>query len=237
MRLVHCIATLVLLCSRFTSAQEVSYLDLSTISQRTELRYPPAPAIKCNASGPCVGGGSGGGSVGDGAPDIRDPHALGIYLLSIHPGDINSREDIEVEFKVLNTGFASIELPVSPHLSDLQPSDASLPFTYSSLALAIRVEGEHPDCVPCVGYVQLYGLSHAKHSTVVLRPGEWIRVKARIALQPRPTGAAQIRGYFWLRTNTFSPHAGGGFISSNNLYPNATPTPAIDVRFLSPSGN
>lgn len=162
---------------------------------------------------------------------------LGIYLLGIHPRDIDPREDIEVEFKVLNTGLASIELPISPHLSDLQPSDASLPFTYSSLALVIRVEGEHPGCVPCAGYIQLYGLAHAKDSTVVLRPGEWIRVKARIALQPRPTGAAQMRADFWLRTNTFSPLAGGEFTASQNLYPNATPTPTVGVRFLSPFGN
>jgi len=112
--------------------------------------------------------------LGDGAPDIRDPHALGIYFLSPFPAEINAVEQFEVEFKVLNTGLAPVELPVSPHLSDLQESDVS-PFTYTSLALVVRVRGEHPACIPCLAYVELYGARNREESTVVLKPGEWIR--------------------------------------------------------------
>jgi len=78
----------------------------------------------------CVGGGYGGVGVGDGAPDRRDPHALGVYLLRVTPTDIDSTQPFEAEFRVLSTGLASIDLPVSPHLSDLQPTDASVVFVY-----------------------------------------------------------------------------------------------------------
>src|SRR5664279_269384 len=91
------------------NAQEVRYVDLTAVTQRTALRHPPTPPRNCKDDSSCVGGGVGGGSVGDGAPDIRDPHALGIYFLSPFPAEINAVEQFEVEFKVLNTGLAPIE--------------------------------------------------------------------------------------------------------------------------------
>ena len=99
------------------SAQEVEYIDLSVLSQRTQLRHPPAPPCQ---DGIC--GGYGGGGVADGAPDRRDPHAMGVYLLGVSPVIITPLEPFDVEFRVLNTGLAPIELPVYPHLADLQPA-------------------------------------------------------------------------------------------------------------------
>jgi hypothetical protein len=87
--------------------------------------------------------------MGDGAPDQRDPHALGIYLMRVTPTDINAAEPFQVEFKILNTGTAPIELPVSPHLSDLQPSDESVAFNYSSLALVVRGDRGSLHCGFC----------------------------------------------------------------------------------------
>jgi hypothetical protein len=101
------------------AAQEIKYIDLTGVRQRTELRHPPAPPPECKEGAGCLGGGYGGGSIGDGAPDLRDPHALGIYLERVTPTDINAAEPFQVEFRVLNTGTALIELPVSAHLSDL----------------------------------------------------------------------------------------------------------------------
>src|SRR6202040_1227330 len=89
---------LVLSCPGLLRAQEMKLIDISNVRQRTELRYPPAPECK---SGLC--GGYGGGSVGDGAPDQRDPHALGIYLLRVTPTDINPAEPFQAEFKILKT--------------------------------------------------------------------------------------------------------------------------------------
>ena len=216
-------------------AQEIKFIDLTSLSQRTNLRNPPAPPADC-MKGNCLGGGSGGGSVGDGAPDRRDPHALGIYLLRVSPTDINPAEPFQVEFKVLNTGSALMELPVSPHLSDLQPSDESVAFNYFSLALVVRGEAE-PEGPPVssVGFVELFGTHDHAESMLVLRPGEWIRVIANVKLLTSPSEPVAVRfqGDFWLRRNTFHPHPGGQFIEANNLYPNNTPTPSVAVRLLS----
>jgi hypothetical protein len=168
--------------SGLLKAQEIRYVDLSVIQQRTELRHPPAPAANCKEGSGCIGGGSGGGSVGDCGRDLRDPHAWGVYLLGVTPTDINLAEPFEVEFKVLNTGVAPIEAPVSPHLSDLQPSDESVAFSYLSLALVVGGESQSHGPVSTVGFVELYGSTDHDGSVLVLKPGEWIRVRANVKL-------------------------------------------------------
>ena len=212
----------------FLEAQEIKYIDISNVRPRTELRHPPAPPSDCKDGTHCLGSGYGGGSVGDGAPDNRDPHALGIYLLNVLPTTINPAEPFQVEFKALNTGSAPIELPVSPHLSDLQPNDESQPFSYFSLALVVRGEGD------AVGFVELYGSLDQPESMLILQPSQWIRVRAHVALRSSPSeqGPMELHGEFWLRKNTFHPHAGGQFVESRNLYPNTTRTPSLTVRVL-----
>jgi len=69
-----------------------------------------------------------------------------------------------------------------------------------------------------------------------LKPGEWIRVRATVKLHnwPREPIFGRLRGGFWLRKNIFRPQPGGAFTDTQNLYPNATPTPSLPVRFLAP---
>jgi len=213
-------------------AQEIRYIDLPFAEQRTELRHPRGD---CKEGMLC--GGSGGGSVVDGAPDRRDPRALGVYLLRVTPTDINPLKPFEAEFKVLNTGQVSLELPVSPHLSDLQPNDESLDFHYFSFSLVVRGEPEPqgPD-LAAFGYVTLYGSTDRDGSMIVVRPGEWIRVRADMKLHTWPSEpvSARFSGEFWLRKHIFRPQPGGAFTETHNLYPIATSTPSIKVHLLPP---
>jgi hypothetical protein len=158
-------------------------------------------------------------------------------LLRVTPTDINPAEPFEVEFQVLNTGLAPIAVPASPHLSDLQPSDESVAFSYLSLALVVRGGGkpQGPE-VAYMGFVELYGSLDHEGSVLVLKPGESIRVRANVKLRTGPSEAvsAHFQGDFWLRKNTFHPETGGGFTETRNLYPNVTPTPPIEVHLLRP---
>ena len=211
-------------------AQEIRYIELSYARQRTQLRHPPPPGDCREWS--C---GSGGGSVVDAAPERPDRGALAIYLLRVSPTEIDPREPFEAEFKIVNARPVSIELPVSPHLSDLQPSDESLDFHYFSLTLFARMqpEAQGPD-VGGDGYIALYGSSEHEGSILELRPGESIRVKANMKLHTWPSkpAFARFRGEFWLRRNVFHPKPGGGFTETQNLHPNETPTPSIAVHLL-----
>ena len=213
-------------------AQEIKYIDITSVQQRTELRHPPAPSPDCK-DGNCVGGGIGGASVGDGAPDQRDPRALGVYLLQVTPTEIRASEPFEAEFRIVNTGRVPIEVPVYPHLSDLQPSDESVPFSYFSLALVVKGESEQSN-VPALGYIMLYGSHEHEGSMMELKPGEWIRVRTTMKLHTWPSEPilARLRGGFWLGKNTYRPVSGSAFTDTQNLYPNTTSTPPVTVHFL-----
>jgi len=111
-------------------------------------------------------------------------------LLSVPPTEIRPAEPFEIEFKITNTGRAPIEVPVNPHLSDLQPSDESVAFSYLNLALVVRGDGgleAQGQNVPALGFVELYGSDEHDGSIVELRPAEWIRVKAAVKLTTAPS--------------------------------------------------
>jgi hypothetical protein len=69
---------------------------------------------------------------------------------------------------------------------------------------------------------------------LTLRPGEWVHVKAKLKCRysPGETPTTLLVGNFWLRRNTFTPHPGGDFVMSENLYPNVTPTPPMPVHIV-----
>jgi hypothetical protein len=211
-------------------AQEIRYIELSYGDQRTQLRHPPPPA-DCR-DWFC---GNGSNSVVEGVLDRPNGRALAVYLLHVSPTEIDPLQPFEAEFKVLNTGQVAIELPVSPHLSDLQPKDETLDFSYFSLMLGTGIERETqgPD-VNGIGYVWLYGSTERDGSMVLVRPGEWIRVKANMKLHTWPSIPvfARFRGEFRLLRNVFHPKPGGGFTETQNLYPDKIPTPSVPVHLL-----
>jgi hypothetical protein len=216
--------------------QEVKYIDLTTVQQRKELRRPPAPPPTddgCKGDSNCIGTGSGGGvgaNIADGVPDPRDPRALGIYVLDVYPSDIDPAKPFAVEFKVLNTGTVPLSLPVSPHLSDLQPDDPATDFKFFGLSLLTRVGVS-------TGYAELFGAPEHPETMITVHPGEWLRVKANITLlnPPSERGLTQLNADFSLHSTKF--HASADFESTvtTNLYPNSTPTPPKSVWFLAPS--
>ncbi len=212
-------------------AQEIRYIELSYAEQRTQLRHPLPPGYCSDWT--C--GGSGGGNVVEAAPDRPDGRALAVYLLHVSPTEVDPLQPFEAEFKVLNAGQVAIELPVSPHLSDLQPNNETLDFRYFSLMLGTGIgpETQGPD-VNGIGYVWLYGSPERDGSMVLLRPGEWIRVKANMKLHTWPSIPvfARFRGEFRLLRNVFHPRPGGGFTETQKFSPSKTPTPSVPVHLL-----
>lgn len=144
-----------------------------------------------------------------------------------------------MEFRILNTGLLPIEVPIFPNLSDLQPSYATKPFNYLSLALLVELKEGPEQATGWLGWLELYGATDHDDTIVTLRPGQWVRVKAKIKLFGWPSKAllGWLRGDFWLRTNVFTPREGGGFTEVTNLYPNHSSFPAIEVQFTPTRSN
>jgi len=225
-----------LLVPAILQAQEVRYIDLTGVLQKTDLRRPPVPPPDCKAGVPCGMSGYFGLSISDGAPDPKDPSKLTVQILSVVPDRIDPLQPIEVEFRVLNSGLVPLELPAWPHLSDLQPPDELQSFSYMSLALAVNViagDAQTP-IAGATGYVELYGSAGDARTMLVLSPGEWIRVRANVKFTsaPHEMSPAWLKGTFWLRTNTFYPRPGGEFTDRRNLYPNAGTAPPLPVQIL-----
>lgn len=177
-----------------------------------------------------------GMSIADGAPDRRDPHALGVSLDYVSTKNV-TLDAFGVEFRILNTGLVPIEVPIFPNLSDLQPPDETKSFNYLSLALVVKLEG--PAEGMGFGRVELYAATDHEGTIVTLQPGQWVRVKSKMELSEWPSKPllARLKGDYWLRTNVFTPREGGGFTEVTNLYPNHSSFPAIEVQFTPTHSN
>lgn len=214
-------------------AQQVQYIDLTAAPQRVALRFPPpAPSTK----GEGFGSGGGGSSVSDCAPNIRDPHAVAVYLDGVDGKSINPAQPFEVEFRFVNTGRLPITIPVSPDLSDLQPTDPGIPFTYLDLGLVVRVR----NATGPTGYALLYGSEDHKGTTRVLKPGEWIRVRANLKLNYAPESCSSLTLVpgFWMHSNLFRATFHGFWEDSKGICVNQIPiTPtAATVLCARPHG-
>jgi hypothetical protein len=170
----HYVMIAMLLLSCGTAAQEVAYINLVGITQRTALRQVPP---KCPAGDSCVGGGFGGGIGGQCGTDAKSTQTARVRIVWADSVSYEDGEEGEWEATVENVGREDLHLPASMHLADLQPEDPSLAFRYVQMSLGpnvwIRSGTAHFE------NVTLYGFSGAPDSIIALKPGEWIRLRGR----------------------------------------------------------
>jgi len=119
------------------AAQEVASIDLTGLRPRIDLRYPPSPPAKCNQEGVCVSGGYGGMSV---ACWGSVPGELRIDLTYLDRSEYGDGDVTEIEATIENAGRVPLQIPSSPHLADLQPSDESAEFNVQELQLGAFLE-------------------------------------------------------------------------------------------------
>jgi hypothetical protein len=222
MMLIRCTGIPLLLLGLPVLAQQMNFIDLTATTQHVALRYPPALPVERG-----YGGGSGGGSLADCGVDGRDPRSLTVYLQNVIVRYDDPKRPFELELKVLNTGKVPLQLPVWPHLSDLQPSDASASFTYMSLALSVSPVEDRSS----IGYVELYGKADMPGTLITLGPGEWLRVEARVHFDRNlpPAGTLHLVPGYWLRRDTYYPHQGGFSTAAENICINQMATPAVPI--------
>lgn len=230
----YCLIVCLLLCSVFLGAQEVKFIDLRNLQPKTALRFQPGVPLCPPEQKPCVVNGYGGEIVDEGRPDLHDPHALGISLDSISTTNI-TLDPFEMELRVINTGSAAIDVPVWGDLSDLQPADPLQPFNYLSLSVLVSMAKPFSAEPDGMSAVVLYGSADRPETIISLKPGQWIRVKARMKLNPVPTKRLydlQLNPSFWLDRDQFTPQPEGGFFRITHLHTNEISYyPGITVNF------
>lgn len=151
------------------AAQEVSFLDLTTIESSVELRRPPAP----KESDP--------GRIGSYATvDCRHPPAhppkLRTTLVSLDRTHYQAGDEPRFEVKIENVGSASVQIPFYPHLADLQPEDAAAKFKYRVLEVTLWIAEAEKWSSNSGGTVTLYSSAGRADTSVTIHPGEWVRL-------------------------------------------------------------
>jgi hypothetical protein len=154
-----------LLLSLNGMAQEVRYIDLSGVDQPTD-RRPYGSRIE---NFTCVGSAE------------LFTHRTKVSLEWIQTTDIYPHERLGMEVLVENIGPSSLNVPIHPNLTDLQPRDSSTRFEYYSLRLPM--EAKVPGSGFLVGWLELYGSLSRPDTFLILKPGEWIRVRGDIIVQ------------------------------------------------------
>jgi hypothetical protein len=97
-------------------SKQDGYLDLTDPVPRQRIHSP-------------TGGGTGGFCGGGGGDPTAIPETT-VTLESLDEREYSVGEEVTFEVKVENTGGKNIEIPWSPHLGDLEPSDPTRSYTY-----------------------------------------------------------------------------------------------------------
>ena len=155
-------------------AQEVASIDVTSLV-RKELRRPIATPTTRHQGGiaenhPCPSATSHVGT-------------LHTELVSVDRPKYRAGDLLKFEVTVKNVGSESLLIPVSPDLADLQSEDPAEQFSYSELDIFLWDALSDKSSLGLVG-LRLYGDKNHGNTTIVLRPGEWARIRGKDRIQP-----------------------------------------------------
>jgi len=231
------LATAAIACAQAGAAQEVAYLDLASVTPRTELRRPPVPEKECTVHHRCgflksvnVGG--------DVSPE--DKRSLRTTLMWMDKMEYRDGDRAEVEVMVMNAGEVPIDVPWTPHLADLQPADDAVPFDVSTFGISIEMMWPAGNSAQ-IGTLILYGSPDHSGTLLNLKPGEWVRLRGWTTLSLLEYKGAKLRSLAetlgavansWMRLERYSPQPGGLVVNERNIYPHRLSGPPISLRLL-----
>ena len=168
MRLSLIIFVLGMLPLRDGVAQEVRYLDLTSVSESVGHEPPPGSMIEAYS---CVG--------------LKEsiPQKARTTLEWMETTDLYPRQRVGAEFRVENIGTTPLRLPIHPTLADLQPKDLATPFVYYRMRLPLVAGIPSEGSVLVAGELDLYGSAKRPDTLLILKPGESIRVKGNVGVR------------------------------------------------------
>jgi hypothetical protein len=149
-------------------AQEGGYLDLTDPLPRQRIHSP-------------TGGGT-GGFCGSGGGDPTAIPETTVTLVSLDKREYSIGEEVTFEVKVENTGRHSIEIPWSPHLGDLEPSDPTRPYTYRTALLILTLTDPDSRQILTLGD-SFYGSTEVPGTIRELRPSQSVLIRTRKSIE------------------------------------------------------
>lgn len=157
------------LCA-YTAAQELASIDLIRITPRTDLRRPAATSATSSPSGT---------NENHACADIdKSVGALRTTLLALDHTQYQFDNEPVFEVKIENAGSEPLQIPISPNLADLQPTDPSQKFEFSQLSVALWIGGNRWNA-NMGGGVLLYGAESHPETLLSLHAGEWVRITGK----------------------------------------------------------
>jgi hypothetical protein len=136
----HCVCSrgvLVIVVGLFPSctAQEAGSVDLTHIIPRMDLRRPPLQPGDPTQRG---------GAIEHHADCVGSKQELMVQttLVGLDRREYAIGDEPKFEVRVTNVGSSALRIPVSPHLADMQPPNASTKFAYSKLTIELYVGGK-----------------------------------------------------------------------------------------------
>jgi hypothetical protein len=171
-------------------AQEIASVDLTKIEGRVDLRRP-------RATSPMAGGYNGIQQTESCFDSAHYAGALRASVVSLDRTHYQVGDASKFEVTVENTGAASIRIPFSPHLADLQPKDPGQKFSYSDLHMVLWIAGGEHWSANTGGGIVLYGDDDHSGTMLWLHPGQWVRIvgQGKFALPGHQLNAELIRSH------------------------------------------
>jgi hypothetical protein len=110
-----------------------------------------------------------------------DPPGSALYtsVLSLDRTEYQVGDTPKFEVTVQNNDSKPINIPISPHLADLQPQDPAQKFAYYELQISLWIAGDNRWSTSSGGSASLYGAENDPKTIIALHPGEWLRVIAK----------------------------------------------------------
>ena len=219
-------------------AQEVKFIDLTSAEPKITIRTPPSSGqqVKRNPDGSyTIQGFSQAVVIGDCGVGANDPHALKATVTWIDRLSYAEGDFMEWEVEIMNVGTVPMTLAASPNLSNLQPLDASVPFSYEETGVTLSVRTEY-GCTD-LAHVSIYGSDAQPDTIVVLKVGEWARLRARSKVELPRIGTDQtLHGEavarFWLRHGEVTPAPGTYGTRLMNQCPRASDGPGPQMEIV-----
>ncbi len=154
-------------------AQQKAFLDLTNISSKASSIEPVTH----------TGHSSGGG------PGETDGHSAPRKASLIAEIEISGENECRIgqpivyELKIINDSTETSTIPWSVSAADVEEGESKTGFTYDYSMVSLRFQGEDGGSARVSGNVVLFGSGSKPTTRLILKPGEWARIRAKATLR------------------------------------------------------